>query len=149
MVSEKLKELRLELPKVVPPVASYVPAKKFGNLIYVSGQIPMQDGKPTMTGPMTNDRNLEEAQKAMALCFLNGLAAATTVAELDEIKGVVRLGGMVASAQDFTDQHKVANGASDLAKEIFGERGIHARAAFGAAALPLGVTVELEILFHT
>lgn len=149
MISEKLKEMGLDLPKVVPPVASYVPAKKMGNLIYVSGQLPMQDGKLTMTGLMTKDRSLEEAQKAMAICFLNGIAAAATVAELDEVKGVVRLGGMVASASDFTDQHKVANGASDLAQKIFGEHGIHARAAFGVAGLPLGVTVELEILFHT
>ena len=149
MVSKKLQEIGLTLPEIPKPVASYVPARRTGNLIFVSGQLPLKDGKLILTGPMDNkNHTLEEAQEAMATCFLNGLAAAQTVSDIDVIQKVIRLAAFVASTPDFTDHHKVANGASELARKIFGENGVHARAAFGVPSLPLGATVELEIIFQ-
>jgi enamine deaminase RidA (YjgF/YER057c/UK114 family) len=148
MIFEKLKQLGIELPEVTPPLASYIPAKRSGNMIFISGQLPMQDGKLLMTGPMTPARSIDEAQRAMARCIINGLAAASTVVSIDSIRGVVRLGAFVSSSHDFIDQHKVANGASDLAKEIFGPSGTHARSAIGVPSLPLNATVELEIVFE-
>lgn len=147
MVSDKLLGLGLALPSLSPPVASYIPAKRAGNLVFVSGQLPMHNGTLTMTGPMNSSRSIEEAQQAMEQCFLNALAAANLVCELDALSGVVKLGIFVASDPSFTDQHKVANGASDLAEKIFGSDGKHARAAVGVPSLPLGATVELEAVF--
>lgn len=132
------------MPAVVKPVAAYLPARKHNDLIYVSGQLPMHDGKLLMSGVMTNARPLEEAQKAMARCFLNALAAA---AECGQIIGVLRLAAFVASDPDFTSQHLVANGASELAGQLFGDAGRHVRAAVGVSSLPLGATVELEVVF--
>lgn len=148
MVKQKLQTLGISLPAVVPPVASYVPAKRCGNLVYISGQLPVKDGQLLMKGAVSAGSSLDNAKAAMRQCFLNGLAAAGLVCDLDAIKGVVRLGAFVSSAPGFTDQHLIANGASDLAKEIFGEAGIHARAAVGVASLPLDASVELEILFE-
>ena len=147
-IREKLKELGLELPEVAKPLASYVPARRSGRLVYISGQLPLENGKLTLTGAMTPESDLAAAQSAMARCFLNGLAAATLVTELDEVEQVIRLGAYVTSTANFTDQHKVANGASDLAQQIFGSRGVHARAAVGVPSLPMGATVELEIIFE-
>ncbi len=144
---ERLQNLQIEIPPLTPPLASYVPAKRHGDVIYVSGQLPLLDGSLLMTGPMQSGRSLDDAQNAMGRCFLNGLAAAATVVDLDELQGVLKLGAYVASEPDFADQHKVANGASDLAREIFGDSGIHARFAVGVTALPLNATVELEIQF--
>jgi len=148
MISARLKELGLELPQPAKPLASYVPARKSGDLIFISGQLPLENGALMMTGPMTGERSLEEAQEAMARCFLNGLAAATLESPLDGIREVIRLGAFVASVPEFTDQHLIANGASNLAQEIFGKAGKHARAAVGVPCLPLNATVELEILFR-
>ncbi len=114
MISNRLKELGLEPAAVSKPLASYTPAKRTGDLIFVSGQLPLVDGNLTMTGPMTPERDIAEAAAAMEICFLNGLAAAASVTELDRIKEVVRLGAFVASTPEFKDEHKVANGASDL-----------------------------------
>lgn len=100
-----------------------------------------------LAGPMTRDRDLEPAQAAMGQCLLNGLAAAAAVVKLDDIRGVLKLGAFVASTPDFFEHHKIANGASDLAQQIFGDAGKHARFAVGVTALPLGATVELEIQF--
>lgn len=148
MVKQKLQSLGITLPAVVPPVASYVPAKRSGSYVYVSGQLPMKDGQLMMKGPIAGGRSIDEAKAAMRQCFLNGLAAAGLVCDIDAIKSVVRLGVFVASAPGFTDQHLVANGASDTAKEIFGDAGVHSRAAVGVASLPLDASVELEILFE-
>ncbi|MCB1165674.1 MAG: RidA family protein [Leptospiraceae bacterium] len=148
MVREKLKELGIELPVVNPPVAAYVPAKKSGNLVYISGQLPVRDGKLIMQGALKSDDDVEPAQKAMEQCFLNGLAALTTVADLDSISQVIRLGAFVASSPQFHSHHLVANGASNLAQKILGSAGVHSRAAVGVSALPLNASVELEILFE-
>ncbi|MCR9140676.1 MAG: RidA family protein [bacterium] len=147
MLRKRLQTLGIEIPALTPPLASYVPAKRHQDVIYVSGQLPLLAGNLLMTGPMQSGRSLDDAQNAMGRCFLNGLAAAGTVVDLDEIQGVLKLGAFVASEPDFADQHKVANGASDLAQEIFGASGIHARFAVGVAVLPLNATVELEIHF--
>jgi len=146
MLRKRLQELGHALPEASAPLASYTPARVWQGAVYVSGQLPLKKGELLLTGPMTADRSIEEAQNAMAQCFLNGLAAAVLVADLDRIVGVLKLGAYVASAPDFTGQHKVANGASDLARDLFGEVGVHTRFAVGAAALPLGATVELELI---
>lgn len=146
MLEHRLKELGIQLPAVNPPIASYVPAVREGNLILTSGQLPMKDGALLMTGALSPSRSIEEAQAAMRQCFLNALAAARHVAGAYPAR-VLRLGAFVSSTADFTDQHKVANGASDIAKEIFGEKGVHARAAVGVPSLPLGASVELEVTF--
>ncbi|MEQ8350359.1 MAG: RidA family protein [Leptospiraceae bacterium] len=148
MIQEKLKELGLELPVVNPPVASYLPAKRSGNLVYVSGQLPVRDGKLVLMGQLKTDDDVEAAQAAMAQCFLNGLAAFTTVAELNSIKQLIRLGAFVSSSPEFHGHHIVANGASNLAQQILGDAGIHSRAAVGVSALPLNAAVELELLFE-
>ena len=147
VITKRIQEAGLILPQVNPPIASYVPAVRSGSTIFTSGQLPMKEGQLLMTGIMTASRSLEEAQNAMKQCFLNAIAAALLVAREDEIKGVLKLGAFVASAPDFTDQHKVANGASDLAKLIFGDAGVHARFAVGVASLPVNATVELEVIF--
>ena len=149
MISIKLKDLEIELPPAPKPVASYTPALVNENLIYVSGQLPIRKGELIMTGQMTPTRKIEEAQKAMELCLINGLSAATLVVPLDSITGVLRIAAYVSSAVDFTQQHIVANGASDLALKIFGTEGMHVRSAVGVAVLPLNSTVELEIVFKT
>jgi len=148
MILEKLKQLGISLPPVNPPLASYIPAKKSGNLLFISGQLPLKDGKLLVTGPMTPERNQDEVRDAMAQCFLNGLASATTVCSLEDIQGVVRLGAFVSSAENFYEQHKIANGASDLSQKIFGDSGIHSRSAVGVPSLPMNATVELEIIFQ-
>lgn len=148
MIQQRLDELGITLPEAVKPLASYIPAKKAGELLFISGQLPMKEGALMMTGPMTNERNLEEAQNAIAQCFINGLAAATLETDLDNIVEVVRLAAFVASVPEFTNHHLVANGASNLAQEILGDAGIHARAAIGVPSLPINSTVELEIVFR-
>lgn len=147
MLRDRLAELGLALPTASAALASYTPARSWNGAVYVSGQLPLKDGELMLTGPMTPERALPPAQNAMAQCFLNGLAAAAHVVGLEELQGVLKLGAFVASSPDFTEQHKVANGASDLAQRIFGEAGVHTRFAIGAASLPLGAAVELELVF--
>lgn len=145
MIKESLDRLGLALPPVPKPVASYIPAKKVGNLIYVSGQLPMREGKLMCTGPVPSEVSLEEAQAAAKQCVLNGIAAAMSVGE---VRGVVRVGVFVQSDDGYADQPKVANGASDLLLELFGDNGRHARAAVGTNALPLDASVEVEFIFY-
>ncbi|MCE9600259.1 MAG: RidA family protein [Spirochaetia bacterium] len=147
MILKRLSDLGLSLPTLSPPIASYVPSVRDNGIVYVSGQLPLKDGQLLLTGAMTSVRSLEEAQAAMRQCFLNALAAALLVCNESELKRVLRLGAFVSSSPDFTDQHKVANGASDLAREIFGDAGVHARAAVGVSSLPLNANVELEVYF--
>lgn len=147
MLLKKLESLGLEIPTMAPPVAVYVPARKHANAVYVSGQLPLKDSQLLMTGPMTDQRSMEEAQAVMAQCFLNGLAAALSVVDPGEITGVLKLGAYVASDPAFTNQHLVANGASNLAGQLFDEQGQHVRFAVGCMSLPLNATVELEITF--
>lgn len=147
--SRRLAEMGLSLPPAPRPVASYVPAVRSGNLLFVSGQIPIVDGKVTMTGAMPAAGSIEQAAAAARQCALNALAvAAGELGSIDRIRRVVRVGCFVASEPNFGDQPKVANGASDLMVAVFGDAGKHARAAVGSSALPLNVTVEVEFVFE-
>ncbi|MET8141990.1 RidA family protein [Sphaerisporangium sp. NPDC005288] len=144
---ERLKELGLTLPEVVKPLAAYVPAVRTGDYVYVSGQIPLEDGKLGATGKVGAEVTLEEAKRQARVCALNGIAAAAQAAGgLGNIVRIVKVVGFVASAPGFTDQPKVVNGASELFGEVFGDAGVHARSAVGVAALPLDVPVEVELI---
>lgn len=147
-IAERLASLNLSLPAAPKPVAAYVPAVRTGNLVYISGQVPLADGALVSTGPVPSAASLEDAQQAARQCVLNALAvlADQVDGDLERIQRIVRVGVFVCSDQDFTDQPKVANGASELLQEIFGDKGRHARAAVGNIALPLGSTVELEMI---
>ncbi len=145
--SERLAELTVSLPPVAPPVGSYVPAIASGSFVFTSGQLPFRDGKLARTGKVPADVSLEDAAADAGTAVLNAVAAAAqTAGGLDAIKRIVRLTVFVNSSPGFTDQPKVANGASDLLKKIFAEEGRHARAAIGAAELPLGAPVEVELM---
>ncbi|MFE6447692.1 RidA family protein [Nocardiopsis dassonvillei] len=144
---ERIAELGLTLPEVAAPVASYTPAVRSGDHVYVSGQLPFVDGKLPTTGKVGGEVTPETAKELAARCALNAVAAVR--AEIGELSGVVRVvkvGGFVASTPDFTGQPGVVNGASDLLAEIFGDAGVHARAAVGVAALPLDAPVEVEMI---
>lgn len=144
-----LESMGIVLPGVARPVAAYVPAVRTGDLVFVSGQVPVEGGRPTHIGHVGAEVSLEEAQAAARTCCLNGLAALKAeIGDLARVTRVVRLCVYVASAPGFTDQPRVGNGASELLQEIFGESGRHARAAIGVAELPLGVPVEVEFLFE-
>jgi len=146
-VEEKLKELGIELPPVAKPVAAYVPAVKAGNWVYVSGQIPFRDGKLRKTGKVGRDVTIEEAYEEAKQCAVNCLAALKSVAcDLDNVERIVKVTGYVASADGFTDQPKIVNGASELLVQVFGDAGKHARAAVGVAELPLDAPCEVELI---
>lgn len=148
--TENLKALGVELPKTPPPAGSYVPATKAGSLVFTSGQLPFENGELAAAGKVGAEVSLEEAQGAARLCALNALAAAAEkVGGLDNIGGIVKVVGFVASAEGFTEQPKVINGASDFIGEVFGEAGVHARSAVGVAELPLNSPVEVEIIATT
>lgn len=145
--SQRLSELKINLPALTPPVGSYVPGTRVGNLIYTSGQIPLADGKIAFTGKVGAERTLEEGQAAARMCALNALGIVADIAGgIDNVGRIVRLAVFVNSAPGFTDQPKVANGASDLMIGVFGDAGRHVRAAVGAAELPLNATVEVEMV---
>jgi enamine deaminase RidA (YjgF/YER057c/UK114 family) len=139
----------MTLPEAPAPVAAYVPAVRTGSMLFISGQLPFRDGSLMATGCVPTDVTTEEAQNCAEQCVLNGLAAAKAhLGTLDTISRVVRVGCFVCSASGFGDQPKIANGASELLQEIFGETGRHARAALGSVALPLNAPVEIEFLFE-
>ena len=145
--SERLAELGLTLPPVAAPQAAYVPAVRTGNYVYVSGQLPVVDGKLQAVGKVGEAVSAEEAAALARLCALNGLAAAASVAGgLDAITRIVKVTGFVASAPSFTGQPAVINGASEFFIEVFGEAGRHARSAIGLAVLPLDSPVEVELI---
>lgn len=147
----RLAELGIELPSPPKPVASYVGYRVFGEMVQVSGQLPIQDGKVTRTGRLGAEVGVGEGTAAARLCAINVLAQlqAACGGDLSRVRACIRLGGFVASTPEFTDHPKVVNGASDLMAEVFGpEVGAHARAAVGVAALPLGACVEIEGLFR-
>ncbi len=146
-LKKKIEELGYHLPQPPRPVAAYLPAIRQDGQIFVSGQLPFQSGKLMMTGAMTPEADIEAARQAMAYCFLNGLAAAVALCGADKVRGVLRLGAYVASESSFTDQHLVANGASELAVLLFTESGQHVRSAVGVPSLPLNSTVELDMIF--
>ena len=147
-ILSRLADLGIVLPAVTPPVASYVPVVIEGNLIFVSGQLPVRDGD-MIKGHLGRDVSLEEGQRAAQLCALNILAqvSAALDGQLDRIARCVKLGGFVACTSDFTDHPKVINGASDLMLQVLGDAGKHARAAVGVPSLPLGAAVEVEAVF--
>jgi enamine deaminase RidA (YjgF/YER057c/UK114 family) len=143
--SRRLSELGITLPTPPRPVGSYVPGVRVGNLVMCSGQLPMADGKLLAKGKVGRDLSLESAQAAARQAALNALAIlAATAGGIDHIVRIVRLAVFVNSAPGFTDQPKVANGASDLMTQVFGDAGRHVRAAVGAAELPLDACVEVE-----
>jgi enamine deaminase RidA (YjgF/YER057c/UK114 family) len=145
-VEEKILELGLELPKISTPIASYIPAKKVGNLVFTSGQLPMVNGELTITGFLGKEVSIEDANRAAQVCTLNALAAVKgVIGDLDQIKSIIRVVGYVASTPEFTKQPAVVNGASDLLLQIFGDEGKHARSAIGVSALPLNAPVEIEL----
>lgn len=144
-----LTRLGYSLPKPPSPVAAYVPSVRSGNLLFVAGQIPLRDGVLLATGSVPTAVSLERARECAVQCALNGLAIAqAATGDLARIGRVVRLGVFVACDASFVDHPKVANGASELLVEVFGERGKHARAAVGAPSLPLGAPVEIEFTFE-
>ena len=144
---ERLEQLDITLPTAAAPLAAYVPCVRTGNLVYVSGQVPVVDGNPGWVGRLGAEVGLEEGVAAARRCAVNLLAALKAeLGELSRVRQVVKVTVFVASAPDFSDQPKVANGASELLGEAFGEAGRHARAAVGVAALPLGVPVEVEAI---
>ncbi len=144
----KLKELALELPQPPKPLATYVPAVLAGNLLFLSGVLPMRDGQLVFSGKLGQDLTVEQGIEAAKLSILNALAIAKQeLGTLDRITRVVKVVGYVASAEGFVQQPQVLNGASDLLVAIFGEAGRHARVAVGAAELPRGAAVEIEVIF--
>ena len=145
----KLRALGLELPPPPKPVGAYVPAVRTGNLVFVSGQLPMRDGELMTLGHVGGEVTLEEARDCARQAALNALAAvAAEIGGLENVARILRVTGYVASAPGFTDQAKVLNAASELLGEVFGEAGRHSRIAVGVAELPLGAPVELELVIE-
>lgn len=146
---QRLKELGLDLPAAPEPVAAYIPAVRTGDLVFVSGQLPMVDGELSATGKVGDggDLTVEEGQEAARQACLNALAVVRAeVGGLDRVRRVVRLVAHVNSAPGFTEQHLVANGASELLQDVLGEAGRHSRLALGAPELPLDAPVELDLI---
>jgi enamine deaminase RidA (YjgF/YER057c/UK114 family) len=145
--SGRLADLGLTLPDVVPPLAAYVPAVRTGDLVFTAGQIPMRDGALLASGKVGAEVSPEEARACAEQCALNALAAVVSVVgDLSAIEQIVKVVVYVASAPDFTGQPAVANGASELLGAVFGDAGVHARSAVGAASLPLDAPVEVELV---
>jgi enamine deaminase RidA (YjgF/YER057c/UK114 family) len=147
MIDEKLESLGITLPTPPKPAGSYIPVVKTGNLIFVSGQIPVKDGQVQFKGQVPTSISVEEAQAAARLCIVNALAQLKTeLGTLDRISKIVRVSGFVNSSQEFYEHPKIINAASDLLFEIFGEKGRHARIAVGVASLPLNAAVEIDLI---
>jgi enamine deaminase RidA (YjgF/YER057c/UK114 family) len=142
----RLAELGIELPEVAKPLAAYVPAVRSGNLVYTSGQLPLQSGKLAATGKVGADVTPEQGKVFARICALNALAAVDSLVGIDEVTQVVKVVGFVASAPGFNGQPGVINGASHLLAEVFGDRGSHARSAVGVSELPLDSPVEVELV---
>lgn len=146
---ERLEAMGLTVPEVVPPLAAYVPAVRSGAHVYTSGQLPARAGEMIATGKVGAEVTPEEAYACAQQCALNAIAALRTqVPDLSAVTRVVKVVVFVASAPDFAGQPQVANGASELFGEVFGDAGVHARSAVGVAALPLDVPVEVEVVFE-
>ncbi len=146
-VEEKLQELGIELRPLSKPVANYLHAKKFGNLIYCSGCAPVKDGKNLYTGKLGTDLTVEQGYDAAREAAINLLSVLKyELGDLDRVTSIVKILGFVASADDFYAQPAVINGASDLLVEVFGEKGQHARAAIGTNAIPGNLPVEIELI---
>lgn len=147
MFEEKIKALGLEIPEIAKPLAAYIPAKQVGDLIMTSGQVPLVNGEIKYTGKVGSDLTEEGGQEAAKICALNCLAAIKgIIGSLDKIEEIIKLTVFVNSADGFSAQPKVANGASELLVNIFGEKGKHARSAVGVNGLPLNAAVEIEMI---
>ncbi len=147
MIEDKIKDLGFELPDTPKPVAAYVPAIKINNLVFTAGQIPSIKGELKYKGKLGKDLTIEEGKKAAEICALNCLAAIKgIIKDLDEIVQIVKLTVFVNSTEGFSNQPQVANGASELLENIFGEKGKHVRSAVGVNELPLDAAVEIEMI---
>ena len=148
MIEEKLESIGIKLPVPPTPAGSYIPVTRAGNLLYVSGQIPVQDGKVIFSGKVSDDK-IEIAQDSAKICAINILAQVKReIGDLDKISKIIRLSGFVNSAPDFYQHPKVINAASDLLFEIFGEKGKHSRIALGVASLPLNAMTEIDAIIQ-
>jgi enamine deaminase RidA (YjgF/YER057c/UK114 family) len=146
--SERLKQMGIALPPVAKPLAAYVPYVRHGDLLLLSGQVTLQDGRLAYQGKVGREHDVETAQQAARLCALNAIAVAADAAGgVDHLDRVLKVVVYVAAAEGFTDPHLVANGASTFLQEVFGEAGAHARAAVGVAELPMNSTVEIDVTF--
>jgi enamine deaminase RidA (YjgF/YER057c/UK114 family) len=146
---EAVKSLGLSLPDAPSPAGAYVPYVLTDSLLFISGQIPLRDGKMIHEGKVGREVDLDSARECAHQCFLNALAQAkAALGSLDRVVRVVRLSGYVASAEGFTDQVSVMNEASELAVSVFGEAGRHSRIAIGAAELPLGAPIEIDVILE-
>ncbi len=150
MFDEKLESLGILLPTPPKPAGSYIPVVRTGNLIFVSGQIPVKDGQVQFKGQVPTSISVEEAQKAAKLCTINALTQLKSeLGTLDKISRIVRVSGFVSSSPEFYDHPKVINAASELLFEIFGEKGKHTRIAVGVSSLPLNSAVEIDVIAET
>ena len=148
-IEENLKKLNINLPKAPDPVGAYVASKIIGNLVFISGQLPLNSTGQLIKGKIGKELNLEQGQEAAKFCALNIIAQLKKkCGSLDKVKGCVKITGYVNSIDSFIDQPKVINGASDLISKIFGDKGKHTRAAVSVNSLPLGVAVEIEGIFE-
>lgn len=149
-IDEKLKSLAIEVPQALAPVANYVGFVKSGNLVFISGQLPAQNGQMQYIGKVGSQVSADDAKKAARICAINLLAQLKSACDgdLDRVVRCVKLGIFVNGNADFTAHPAIANGASDLIVEVFGEAGKHARAAVGSGSLPLGVSVEIDAIFE-
>lgn len=147
MIEARLQELGLTVPQVAAPVANYVPSVVSGGWIYVSGQLPMVEGKLAYSGKVGRELTLEQGYEAAKICALNCLGAIQqALGSLDRVERIVKISGFVNSDPEFTAQPKVVNGASDLLGQVFESQGVHARSAVGVAALPLNACCEVEVI---
>ena len=148
-IESRLKELGIVLPQAAAPAANYVPYVISGNLLYLSGQLPIENGKLGITGHLGKDVDVAGGQRAAELCAINILAQAkAALGDLGRIKRIIKLNGFVASVPEFTEQHLVINGASNLLANVLGDAGKHARAAVGMAALPMNAAVEVDAIME-
>jgi len=147
MIEDKLKELGIEIPTPPSPAGSYIPVVTTENLAFVSGQIPIKEGKVVFEGKVPEKQSVDSAREAAKICIINGLAQLkANLGSLDKITKFVRISGFVNSESDFTEQPKVINAASDLLVEVFGDMAKHSRIAVGVASLPLNSTVEIDMI---
>jgi len=147
MIEDKIKELGYDLPETPKPLAAYIPALKTGDYVYTSGQVPIVKGELKFSGKIGSDLSIDDGQKAAIICALNALSAVKGVTgDLEKVERIVKLTVFVNSSDGFTDQPKVANGASEFLGQIFGEKGKHTRSAVGVSELPVNSAVEIEMI---
>jgi enamine deaminase RidA (YjgF/YER057c/UK114 family) len=147
-IERKLSAMGLVLPSGAPPAANYLPFIRSHPLLFISGQLPLRDGRPAFAGRLGDGVSIEDGYAAARLCAINIIAQIKAAGCLERVHRVVRLGGFVSATTEFTDHPKVVNGASDLFVEVFGEAGRHARAAVGVSSLPFGVPVEVDAVIE-